>query len=465
MKKAIVLGLAVLGILGLAGCEKEQEQEQKKELSFVSADYQRGNTSKYLPEPMMKTEKGYYYYSEFYKGFRYYDVATDKEMYLCNKPECRHDGNQFCVATNEKYRVLDYCLYGENIMVYAIDETDTKQVFQVLAVALDGSELSEVATVMELEKTAQLTPEAGGTFIVHRNKVLLTMWAKNEEELGDVNLYGTALLDLDTKEVSYLDEEPLGKDNPQLMDISAYGDYFYYGKNEGRKGKKRVLHRYHIENGIDESYSFPVGYEGTYEIIDEDTVVYLRDFSDNLCIHRYATGETEEQAWVEVTKQRFYADGTPTRSDVYGTPIPELAFTMMQSLETDGTYLYGVSKSTGVNMYRNQKIAGEDFDAYIRVLDMQLNEIAQVDIYDAVEAVRIDGVDWYYGYYTTNLRFMGEKIYLELKSRTDETDWYVFQCDRDALIAGAPEFEFVCRMNKEMDGEKLFEQRQSKVEE
>ena len=118
MKKAIVMGLAVLGILGLAGCKKEQEQEQKKELSFVSADYQRGNTSKYLPEPMMKTEKGYYYYSEFYKGFRYYDVATDKEMYLCNKPECRHDGNQFCVATNEKYRVLDYCLYGENIMVY-----------------------------------------------------------------------------------------------------------------------------------------------------------------------------------------------------------------------------------------------------------------------------------------------------------------------------------------------------------
>ena len=337
--------------------------------------------------------------------------------------------------------------------------------FQVLAVALDGSELSEVATVMELEKTAQLTPEVGGTFIVHRNKVLLTMWAKNEDELGDVNLYGTALLDLDTKEVSYLDEEPLGKDNPQLMDISAYGDYFYYGKNEGRKGKKRVLHRYHIESGIDESYSFPVGYEGMYEIIDEDTVVYVRNFSDNLCIHRYATGETEEQEWVEATKVYFYADGTPTRSDVDGNPIPQQVFVRIQSLETDGTYLYGVSDTAHVKLYRNQRLAGVETESYIRVLDMQLNEIAQVDIYDAVEATRIDGVDWYYGYYTTNLRFMGEKIYLELKSRADETDWYVFQCDRDALIAGAPEFELVCRMNKETKGKKLYETSVPKVDE
>ena len=81
-------------------------------------------------------------------------------MYLCNKPECKHDGSAFCVASNDKYSVIDYCLYDGCILAYVLEETDTQQVFKVISLALDGSSLSEVATVMMLEKTAQLTPKA-----------------------------------------------------------------------------------------------------------------------------------------------------------------------------------------------------------------------------------------------------------------------------------------------------------------
>ena len=43
------------------------------------------------------------------------------EHIICLEVEFILDGNEFCVATNEKYTVLDYCLYGERLMVFAAE--------------------------------------------------------------------------------------------------------------------------------------------------------------------------------------------------------------------------------------------------------------------------------------------------------------------------------------------------------
>lgn len=104
MRKVKYWVLVTLLSIGIAGCAKreegsEQKLESKLTAPVVAEDYNPGNGS------IMKTENGYYYYDVLSGALRYYDIASGKNMYLCNKPECKHDGNSFCVATNDKYKI------------------------------------------------------------------------------------------------------------------------------------------------------------------------------------------------------------------------------------------------------------------------------------------------------------------------------------------------------------------------
>lgn len=485
MRKAIITFITVLCLATFAGCSKNASPESSGEKTrFVSEDFYQGNTSKFMPEPMLLTEKGYYYYSEGYEGFRYYDIATGKDMYLCNKPECKHDGSAFCVASNDKYSIIDYCLYDDCILAYVLEETNTQQIFKVISIALDGSSLSEVASVMMLEKTAQLVPKAGGSFYVHRNKALLLMWAEADENLGDVVLYGTAFLDLETREVTYLDKEPMAIGNPELMYVKAHGDYFYFCKNEGRKGVKKVLHRYHIADGTDESYSFLVGFQGDYVVVDDTTVAYLRKEKNVVCVHHSETGENEEIAFEAAMLYQYNPDGTLMTSTVWEKDYTEEELQEMlargerpktvefpwvwhinncpETILSDESYVYiPMSSDMVLPSYVDDDEEGVigwfrwGNDAWIRVFDRELHEIAQINIYDAVEAVRPEDTEWEMKYYTMSLRYMGEDIYLELCPKGNTSEWDVFRCKRADFLSGNPKFEFVFRMNREQNGETL----------
>ena len=217
MRKVLYTALTMVCFATFAGCSKDKQGEQpgggtKKEYQFVSEDFEQGNRPGTMGNTMLRTEKGFYHYNDTLGGFRYYDTATGKEMFLCNKPECRHDGNEFCVATNEKYTVLDYCLYGEHLMVFAAEVTETQVLYKVLVLALDGSSMDEVATVLTLERSPDMSLYASRMFL-HRNKALLTFTTGASYEQEDTRHYGTALLDLNTKNVTFLEEEPLAKEN------------------------------------------------------------------------------------------------------------------------------------------------------------------------------------------------------------------------------------------------------------
>ena len=202
MKKIIVLGLTVLGLMVLAGCKKEQPKESVLSVAVFPEDYKKETGG------MMLMEQGYYYCSMENRDLHYYDFASGTDMYLCNKPECKHDGNKFCVATNDKYRIDRVCLYGGRIFATAVEETDTAYLFKVLQIALDGSEMNEFVTYYTLEKTGITTVEcADDRLFIHRNRMVIPMKVNGQGE--DATFYGTAWVNLDTKEVSYSDEEPL----------------------------------------------------------------------------------------------------------------------------------------------------------------------------------------------------------------------------------------------------------------
>ena len=114
MRKVLFTVLTIVCLVTFAGCNKNKQEDQpgeatagNKEYQFISEDFEQGNRPGTMGNAMLRTEKGFYHYNDTLGGFRSYDTATGKEMFLCNKPECRHDGNEVCIATNEKYPELD----------------------------------------------------------------------------------------------------------------------------------------------------------------------------------------------------------------------------------------------------------------------------------------------------------------------------------------------------------------------
>ena len=97
MKRSIYIGVLLCLLAGVCGCKKENVAEKGKSgynYEFVPEDYVQGGGSSVLT-----TDKGYYYMAD--EAICYLDYESGADMVLCNKPECRHDGNAFCVATSD----------------------------------------------------------------------------------------------------------------------------------------------------------------------------------------------------------------------------------------------------------------------------------------------------------------------------------------------------------------------------
>ena len=104
-------------LISLAGCGEEK---------IISEDYNEGNCGNLFMNPIMKTESGFYYSQSIYNNLslHYYDSAHGNNMYLCNKPECRHDGNEFCAATSDKFNVMETVLYGGSLYINVFEVDD-----------------------------------------------------------------------------------------------------------------------------------------------------------------------------------------------------------------------------------------------------------------------------------------------------------------------------------------------------
>ena len=440
MRKQILI-LAGLCLLCFAACKTaapqgtvtgEPGKEESKGVSttFSAKDYNQDE------ESVRVTEHGYYYYSYSHGGFRYVDGATGTEMYLCNKPECKHDGNAFCVATNDKYTVLGTQLYSGRIVANVVEETDTQYLYKLLDIAPDGSIANEIVTYYTLEKTgaAKVVLHGAGGILIHRNKAMLPMLAGGVESLEDTKYCGCAIVDLNTKEVTYLDEVPFAKENAEVTDISAFGDYIYYCRKEG---KKTVLHRYHIGNGTDETHKLLVGFGGEYCIPDEEHVVYLKSTGRDLCVYSYATGENEEKLKLMGTKTFFLQDGTTMESEEAYTAV---------GVQTDGDYFY-VAEQSYTTMSKNS-VSGETEEknyARVYVYDREFESVTVLNLAEERNRLLQEGETKIYGAHT-ELTYLGDKIYWVLSNGVDTQ--YMMTCEKNGFLAGTPEFQLIYTIGK-----------------
>lgn len=447
MKKSTLLLVMIVCLMGLAGCngkpqesgknvESSKQGEGSKEdnllksnFKIASEDFKPGNTS------IVKTDKGYYYYSAEKAGLCYADAVTGKEMYLCNKPECRHDGNEFCVATTDRYWIKKFCLYGGTLFATAVEETDTQYLYKLLTIALDGSEMNEVTTYYTLEKGQQkASPYSDGRqLLMHRNKVIFPMEIMGQENLADATYYGLGILDLNTMEMTFVDEEAISKENPESRNISVHGDYVYFCRTEG---KKTVLYRYHMTEGTKESYKLLVGFSGTYLVLDDDTVIYTKRSGNVLCVHHHATGENEEKVRLTKIVKMHLSDG----SVVENTQDYKVG-----NLVTDGVNIYVAEqgKITYVSTNPETGETEEISEMKLHVFNRDLEETETVELSDIISPMEWEGVEG--GLYSQPRMFsyVGDEVYTTFSPEDNMADVYTFRCKLEDLLDGKPEFELV----------------------
>lgn len=442
-RKWFVLSCLMLSVIALAGCSKEKEGQEggKKDVGIrrelEPLDYNRGYASTADYQTVMVTEKGYYYYNtrEFSgsnetMGLRYVDGETGTDIFLCNKPECRHDGNQFCSATNKKYEISATFLYGDRIYAVATEETDTQYLQKLLSVTLDGSELNEELTIYTLEKTGGKWFGNCYGFLIHRNTAIIGF---GFSAAGEVATRGTAIVNLNTGEVVYPDEEPLSAENIGINNLNACGDTIYYCKKEG---KKNVLYRYHITDGTVESCELLPGFNQKYAVLDEDTIVYMKSSGRAICVYRPSTGENTEHRLLK----------TEISYDEDGKEIEKSVEYEAHGVKTDGTYLYVSQQMATFREF------GRDFHFIIHVFDRNLNEIAVVDMGPLLETFQTDtgeevvASDAAWREIGEYVMYLGEDIYFLSYIMGTNLNYYVHHCKRNDLLAGNPQLEFLFGM-------------------
>lgn len=403
-KRNIVLVLTLGLLLGLAGCGEEK---------IISEDYQRGNTHHKYANAVMKTDTGYYYSQGGFNSLslHYYDAANGKNMYLCNKPECRHEGDEFCVATSNKYIVFDTVLYSNSLYINVIEPSDSTYEYKLLRASLDGSSLDEVVTYLTVN-TIDVMPNTS-PMAFHRNKAFLPYQVNNVNN-QEIGYSGVAIYDLETGEVTYLGEKE-GDLNVEKTSFCGYGDYMYFVTAE--KFKQRLC-RYSYTDGSVEELPLERNFMGEYVIYDDDTIFFVRG-TDELFSHNLQTGENTNinvKEWYGIKMGK----NSSSRSGFDG-------------IVSDGKYLY-ISENGYLESYSTISVS----EGYMEDgSDLDFMEISILDgTGSLVNSIRFNTMDVLGCNDYFLLHFCGDTIYMQ-------TTNMMYECNREDFVAGKPEFKEV----------------------
>lgn len=247
MKKTRLFSLLLCSIMIISGCGK-------KEKSAAGETNLDDNHANHGYHAIMETENGYYYNfgsmghtnadnylgnsMEFKHFLRYYDKETGETILLCNKPECEHNGSDSCTATYKKMGIINTVMYDNQLYVYAVEHSDTIISMNLYRVALDGSSIDKVGTVLEVENTlgqgVAFMPEQAtsfGTnhlncFIIHRGYAYLPYYLRIGKASKGFMGGGLAQMNLETGETKIIHElEYMTSNYP--YNLRGVGNYVY----------------------------------------------------------------------------------------------------------------------------------------------------------------------------------------------------------------------------------------------
>ena len=136
MQRLKKLVLVCILTIVMTGCGTTEEPEV----------FQQGNRMAFYG-PVMETDSAYYYNANEMKyELHYFDKASGKSIFLCNKPECSHDGNEFCAATAGGRYVMYSAIYEDGIYIAAFESEENRLDKKLFKVSLDGTKMETIST-------------------------------------------------------------------------------------------------------------------------------------------------------------------------------------------------------------------------------------------------------------------------------------------------------------------------------
>ncbi|MBE6879283.1 MAG: PQQ-like beta-propeller repeat protein [Ruminococcaceae bacterium] len=212
--------------------------------------------------PIMKTENGYYFFSSA-GSLMFYDNQADQNIYLCNKPECLHDGNDFCVSTKDRLSRRAGMLYNDHIYIVNVEEEEEKKTYKLLQADLYGSELSEICTFFSAVEGDMNISTAHS--IIHKGKMFVTVQLHKNPLSQNTELnegIGMKIFMIDLKNGSYqeIQIDNSGENEGQYVYdgfLSADKDNIYYLTSSKENMFRPRLQCYNITTGETKvAYSF-----------------------------------------------------------------------------------------------------------------------------------------------------------------------------------------------------------------
>lgn len=215
---------------------------------------------------IMETEQGFYTnVPEFLNhgiNLKFTEKSSGKQVYLCAKPECMHDGSEMCTATYKNLYSINSVLYDGAVYTLVIEDINGAVSFSIYRSALDGSSITRVGSAFSVNNIKE---ENYGfrmeSFIIHKGYAYVPYHLSfgGAEGFAGGGLARMNLAD-GNSEILYSSESHYA---PTPQNLQGSGDYVYY--NIFDTGRNGGFYAYCITDGtterldIDEKRTFIAG--------------------------------------------------------------------------------------------------------------------------------------------------------------------------------------------------------------
>lgn len=202
MKKIISVILILSALITLCSCSGGAVKVSQTEECIPS------NCQEMFEEIILESENGYYFrvIEDWQEKLKYYDKASGEVIICCSKPECMHDGNEYCAATSGKYLIQSMAMYDGAVyaVMYTAFETDTLE-FKLVRIEPDGTARSEVCTFLTLKNAGAAEADFMDKIILHKGKAFVDYsysYVTSDGWAVGSSYYGKVMIDLSTGEYS-----------------------------------------------------------------------------------------------------------------------------------------------------------------------------------------------------------------------------------------------------------------------
>ena len=339
------------------------------------------DASNFMRQCIMKGKEGFYYTDMVIldnntatRALCYYDMALGKSIMLCSKPQCMHDGNDFCVATGggvyQFYSSLT-CLY--NGYIYRLGDGSTEEEkwqLSLLKTDLLGNELSKVADIGALTLIGEAPKPQIESAVFHNNKLFVAITPTMNKP--ETFLYAVDIASGGVSEITLpAPEEGTKKANfGTCCYMTADGDWLYYTvrcckydntmiySENHMTYNRTVMYRYNIKTGKTEVISALPDVYSSFTVANDIIYYTFADRSDNtFSLYSYDIINDKTATFADKIQQKY----------VNGKYIEDI---QKITVITDKKYLYVCT--SGLESSYSKEYSTEtqdDIDFYIYSLD------------------------------------------------------------------------------------------------